>query len=61
MAYNGETRRLFVGLDNGTISVSNYHDTVQPHYMMPHYNVVFNLTLPKCSLGPVVNIIILQI
>ena len=22
MAYNGETRRLFVGLDNGTISVS---------------------------------------
>ena len=25
MAYNGETRRLFVGLDNGTISVSILH------------------------------------
>lgn len=29
MAYNGETRRLFVGLDNGTISVS-FHYTHKP-------------------------------
>ena len=27
------------------IQNQNHNDTVQPHYNVPHYNVVFNITL----------------